>query len=344
MIFLLLTTFVSARTILPSCSTEEDCPQSLKNECDGFLLGCNGNTCIYDANFANRVVCENEIVTLLLQLEEVEEQITIPAQQENTFIFTQNSQRGFFMFGDEKFIADWLEFKCTPPAEGIYKVPYGGNNCWGTEIHFLNNDYEVNNLYEVAINEHIQLKYVASGTLKARDNEAEIPLDQWSNTFIFTITDGININLEPENKYVLKNSDKKITLNIENNLPTNSKAFIKLKQTRKQTNEILEDRKIEKVLVEGDNEVTIQPDWGGYGINQIEIQAFYPIKANSQVYIKSDNIITKYNVVDEIPPDQDYTVIDTDNGIDFPDLTDNTTILIIIIIIIIVGIILLRRR
>lgn len=342
-VLFLLAISVNAETMLLKCSTINDCPIALKNECDDFLLSCSSGICIYDPSHEDRVICENEIVTMIKQLEQTEDQITTPS--DNSFTFSQSHYRPSFMFGDTIFNADKLEYSCQIPSEqGTYKVPYNGDDCWETTINFLGN-FGVKNTQEIQINDYIGIKYIASGKLRVTDSTYYIPYNEWGNTFYFTITNGINVYLDSENKYVLKDSIKEITLNIWNNLPSHQSAFVEIKQKRKMTNQILPDQTYETMLENGNNAITVPIDTEGLGINQIEIKVFYPIEANNNILLESNNLITNYEVVNEIPDIPDYTVVEEKVEITY-DFDEIPTHWIIIggIVILLVIVRLFRRK
>lgn len=305
--------------IIVQCETNEDCPQPLKEQCPDYFTGCINNFCEYDDTIWNSEICKNEVVTIIKIREEIQKQVLIESKGEYFFLFTQNRDRGNFMFGDEKFTASKLSYKCTKPSEeGYFNVPYGGNHCWGTTMNFMGSNYIMNNLNYALINPYITIQYVASGTLKqigelvrhptdvsldyTRITESYIPDDKWSNVFAFSVSNGLKFDLMDENKYVLLNEDRKIRIKIINNLPRNTNAFVKIKQTVKKTNQILEDKKINVVLEKGEDILEIGGfDSSNLGIQRIELQMFYVINADKEFFIKSNVWVTDYSVVTEIP-------------------------------------------
>lgn len=346
---ILLVSLAQATSLVVQCADDSDCPKPLKAGCEDFFVGCN-NICIYNPNSENRIVCENEVVTIIKQWEKLQEQIVVDSNALNTLTFSQNQFRTKFNFGNQIFTAEVPEFLCestyTPDSDYI-NPPYPSNDCWGTAISFMS-DFNLKNQETKVINNYISVKYIISGGTYITGNidnsgwTTNFKNDDWANTFIFTIKDGLNLNLEPENRYIKKDIMKTISLKITNNLPSNSNAFVKIKQVAKQTNKILQDAEYPISLEQGVNEIQVPINTENYGINEIEVQAFYIIDADSQTLMKSDRILTNYNVVDNIPTFPENTQIDTEEP-DGSNSLEGSSNTLLILLAVIIGFALLRR-
>lgn len=300
--------------IIQQCKKEtenQDCPRF--TDMPDCFQGCQNNKCEY----AEDVRCQNRIVSYIRQVEFISETIIIEGSPENLFSFSQNKDTNSFMFGDEKFTADKLSYKCTMPSdEGFYGVPYGGKECWGTTISFMGKDYKVNHLDEIKINDYITLKYIASGTLKIVHDENSffegIPDNNWGNTFYFILKDALEFEVldEKNERVILHNSDKKIKIRITNNLPRNTKAFVRFKQIHEQVSpeRLVIEKIIPIVFEEGANNLEIEDfDSSFLDNSRAEIKPIYKIQSNKEILLPSNpkTLKPKYLVVTEIPENID---------------------------------------
>ena len=286
--------------VVVQCKVNEDCPQPLKNLCPNYFVGCQNSKCIYDDTILNSVVCKNEVVTIIKQILEVDKRTVVPITGVNVFTFSQYYGRTQFNIGDLIFTATPPEFSCQFPDEvDFVSAPNPKSECWQTTISFNGKQFKLKDTEKTTIYPNIDVQYFSGG--KASKNPSDTKPEDWSNTFIFTIdnTNAMGLNVE-DSSFVLKDTEKKIKLNLINNLPKGD-VKIKVVQQIKTTNQYLPENIIEQIANKGNNEIYVDMDTHNSGINQIPIQVFYKIKADNEILIPSDKFVLNYNIVDELP-------------------------------------------
>jgi|TARA_R100000049_G_C1955868_1_gene110520 hypothetical protein len=291
------------------CKEDSDCPLPLTifrdDTCLNYFEGCIQNKCIYDNSILEATQCQNQVVTIVKQVRDVEKRTLVEIEGQNRFSFSQNTDRQSFNIGNKKFTATPASFSCNLPDDTDFlSPPNPKSSCWSTIINYNGKTYNVKDTESIFIeNDLIKVQYFASGKLtRGKYSDPE----DWANTFIFTIDVAgiINLNvldLKDEGSfYVLHNSEKKIELEIDNKLPDGD-VIIKVEQKVDITDENLPEIRLEQVLKNGKNKIIIDMDTANRGLNKLPIQLFYKIQADSEVLIPSDRNILIYNVVDEIP-------------------------------------------
>jgi len=321
---------------LPQCTISDDCLQPIKNECDGFFQGCSNNQCVYDTT---NTICFNELVTIILQNEQLEKPKIEPIEGSKSFIFNAQFKYDSFNFGIKPFDTE-LDFDCDVEEGATLRFPQPSESCYITKASFIGKNYEFDNNEEVYLTQHIKLKVNKGGSVHGKDGYvSKIGL---SSSFLFTITDPLSISIN-ENMEVLHNSNKAFTLNAINNLPE-SEFYVKISNIAKQTNEILPETYINQVLDEGSGTLTFNADTENYGIHEVEARIFYKLTVNDEeIMLPLMQVSFNYNVVDELSGYSDV-IIEEDDIDDIDDIEeeeDNNTILIILGVII-GGIILSR--
>lgn len=333
-----------------SCNQISDCPIPTKNSCPNFLVGCIANQCAYDKSIPNGVVCGNELVTILMQQNQVEQRTEIPSEGENLFLFSQNYLKTSFSIGDQIFTASPPIFKtggvCQIPIEDDFlHAPQPSSECWETDATYGGKQFRLKDTQIILIDPLISMQYFAGGTLTRGSFRRE---GDWSNTFAFTIDTSNAMRLDVEDgSYVLKDSQKKIKINLLNNLPR-GEVIIKMEQTARQINLNLPEQKITKILNKGNNELELELNTNNYGINQVAIQMFYIIYADNTVYIPSSKFIINYNVVDKIPIVNNPIIIgenppSTPNQPANPSQPEKTTQIFLWVALAFVGLLLLKK-
>lgn len=284
--------------VVVQCKVDTDCYVPTKSECFGYFKGCISNKCAYDETIPDSPVCKNEVVTIVKQIQEVEKRILQPVTGSNSFSFYQNVNNPSFSIGDQLFSATQPEFLCALPSDSDFvNAPSPSSDCWQTTATF-GNSVKVKDQGLADIHPLIRLQYYAGGKLTR--GTFRNPED-WGNSFIFTINspEAMKFNVE-DSGFVIKDSNKKILINLENNLPSGN-IIIKYQQKVKATNQFLPEQMIEKNVIKGNNSFEIPMNTQNGDINTITLQAFYKINANSEVLIPSDRIILNYDVVTQLP-------------------------------------------
>ena len=290
--------------IVVQCKVNDDCPLPLtkfqNNECLGYFKGCQKNKCVYDNTILEAPKCQNQVVTIVKQIQEVDRRTFTPVTGINVFTFSQNINRQSFNIGDETFTATPSQYLCVVPTDSDFlNPPSPSSECWKTTISYGGNA-ELKDTQSVYLDTQniIKIQYFASGKLtRGKYNRPE----DWSNTFIFTVDNSKALNLDVEDSgFVIKDSIKKINMNIINNLPA-GEILIKFQQKVKATNQNLPEQSITRNINEGVNSFSIDMDTRNLGLNVVTMQIFYKVAADTEVLIPSDKFIINYDVVTELP-------------------------------------------
>lgn len=346
-IFLISNNIPKQTVVSASCVQISDCPVPTKNSCPNFLVGCIANQCAYNKDIPNGVACGNELVTILMQQNQMEQRIEIPSEGDNIFLFHQNYLKASFNIGTNIFTATPSRFLCQIPTEDDFlSAPKPSSDCWETDVTYGSKPYTLKDMQTIMIDPLISMQYFAGGTLTRGSFRRP---EDWSNTFAFTINsaNAMKLNIE-DSGYALKDSQKTIKINLMNNLP-GGEMIVKLQQTAKQINLNLPEQTISKVMNSGNNELEMSLNTNNYGINQVAIQMFYIIYADNKVYIPSNKFIINYNVVDKIPNTNNPIIVNenpatggiTPPSTQQPEKTTQTFLLIGLSVLI--GLILLKK-
>lgn len=308
MVILLFNVDLSPQTTisLPQCQQDSDCPIPVKNECEGFFVGCVNNQCMYNNNIDNVVICENELVTILMQ-QPNKPKIT-PIEGSKSFVFNAKYKYDSFNFGINPFETK-LDFTCSIEEGSIHNYPSPSENCYKAEATFDGKTYNLQENEEVIINEHIKFRYNGGGKVYGTSSSAS--KSELLGQFLFAIIDPLSISIS-DNMEVLHNSDKTFTLNTKNNLPTGD-FYIRIRNIAKQTNEILPETYINAVLEEGYDDFSLDLNTENYGIHEVEARIFYKLVVDDEeILIPLTQVSFEYNVVDVVQDIDDVVVIEED--------------------------------
>ena len=286
--------------IVVQCKVDDDCPLPLtkfqNNECLGYFKGCQENRCIYDNTILEAPKCQNQVVTIVKQIQEVDRRTFTPVTGINVFTFSQNKDRNGFSIGNTPFSASTPQFICTSPLDTI-NAPNPSSNCWKTSVNFGSKSFEMKDSASVLIHPYIKVQYFASGDwvlnseFKQANDKTSFRNDNWGNTFIFTVDTAEALNLDIEDSgFVIKDSIKRININLINNLPA-GEILIKFQQKIKTTNQNLPEQSISRNINEGSNSFSIDLNTQNLGLNAVTVQIFYKITADTEVLIPSDKFI-----------------------------------------------------
>ena len=289
--------------VVVQCKVDSDCPLPLTDfqnkECLDYFKGCQNSKCLYDNTILNAPKCQNQVVTIVKQIQEVDKRTVVPITGVNIFTFSQNSQRTSFDIGDKTFTATPSQYLCEVPTDADFlNAPSPSSDCWQTIITYGGKSYTLKDTQIIKPHELIQIQYFAGGKLtRGSYNRPE----DWSNTFIFTINtaDALKLNIE-DSGFVIKDSQKKINLILTNNLPS-GEIILKIQQKVKIINLNLPEQVISKNINSGDNHFSIDMNTQNPDINTITIQMFYKIKADAEILLPSDKFILNYDIITELP-------------------------------------------
>ena len=291
--------FVDPLTLIVQCQQNSDCPQPLKNLCPDYFTGCQNSFCTYDETILNSEVCKNEVVTIIKEIEKIQERELILVTGTNIFPFAVNYPSGSFGFGDEKFEAE-IDFTCDIPEEGITNFPNPNPDCWKGEASFESKTFDLIDGDVFNIRDNIEVTYFAGGSVKFIQDQPFNTKKGLSSTFIFSIIGSpLDIDLRGGSE-VLKDSEKTINFTIKNNLPKGT-LLLKITSIAKQTNQILPEIREERSAQEGDIEISFPMDTTHLGLNEFVVQTFYKMVVNGkEVLLPSDKIKFNMGVVTKL--------------------------------------------
>jgi len=294
--------------IIVQCETSSDCPQPLKNLCPDFFKGCQNNFCVYNQEALNAPVCKNEVVTIIKEIEKIQERELIVVTGANLFLFSV-SPSASFNFGDKKFVGS-ADFTCEI-LDGTTTFPNPNPDCWQGTASFEGKDFDIKDGESFFIRDNINVTYFAGGSVLGRqdctqDEDGvltcfiESTEKKVSADFIFEIIGNpIELNVGGGSE-VLKDSDGSITIVVKNNLPIGT-VLLKINEIAKKTNQIFPEQRIETKLNEGDNTLSFDFDTTNLGIHEITIQTFYKMEvAGIEILLPSNKIVFNMNVVNEL--------------------------------------------
>lgn len=297
--------------ITVQCKTDSDCPLPLTKfqdtSCLGYFKGCQNNKCVYDNTILDAPKCQNQVVTIIKQIQEIEKRSIIQPIGINTFSFSQNKDRTNFLIGDTLFSSSLPKFLCNS-NDDIINVPSPSSDCWETTINF-NGNYKLKDSQSIFLDSQniIKVKYFASGTyvinpeFKRPTDKTNFRDDNWGNSFIFSIDAEKAFQIEGTyGEQILRNSNNKLQFSAINNLPQ-GKSLIKLRQKVRNTNQNLEEKTKEIVLKKGITPILFDINTANLGLNDVVVSLFYEIDSDSKVLLPIGTLSLTYNIVDELP-------------------------------------------
>ena len=293
--------------IVVQCQENSDCPRPLKNKCPGYFQGCQNNFCMYDNDILDSVVCKNEVVTIIKEIEKIQERELITVSGENVFGFTANYPSGSFDFGNKEFNGE-IDYICDTPEGEIIRFPNPNPDCYTGTATFDEKKFELKDGNEFNIKDNILVKFFVGGQVLKRESESKTK-EKLSSSFVFIVNDAFDIDISDTSE-ILINSGKEVSININNNL-FDGIILLKVKQTSKRTNQILPELRLDKSVVEGNNEVKFILDTSNLGIQELNVQAFYKIDVDgTEILIPSDKLVFNYDVVNELSGVSDVIIVE----------------------------------
>ena len=213
----------------------------------------------------------------------------------NTFSFS-TANKNQFNIGSSVFSAH-QNFNCQFPNDiDIINFPNPSADCYSSAISYEAASYAMKDKDLISLNDNILVQYFAGGSLRRTDRGIE---DKLQGTYIFNIINPLEISVEGGLSFK-HNSSGKVQFIIKNNLPSGD-ILIKSQQKIKKINQMLPEREGIIKAVEGINNYEIEVDTSNLGINEIILQAFYPVEADGKVLLPSDKIIISVEILGEQP-------------------------------------------
>jgi|TARA_Y100000310_G_scaffold264194_1_gene274770 hypothetical protein len=310
--------------VVVQCQQNSDCPQPLKNECPDYFTGCTNSFCTYDSSALNSEICKNELVTIIKDIEKIQERELIVVTGTNIFPFTATYPSSSFNFGIEPFSSS-VDFTCEIPKEGTLSYPNPSPSCYKANATFEDKTFDLSDGDVFKIRDNIEVKYFAGGSVKFIEDSPFNTKKSLSASFVFEVI-GIPLEIDVQGgSEVLKDSTDTIKFTIKNNLPEGT-ALVKINEIPKRTNQILPEQRIEKSIEEGSNDLEFDMDTSNLGIHEITLQSFYKLNINNQeVLFPSGKIIFNMNVVNELSGVNPDIVIISSGDDDEITVTDSTT-------------------
>ena len=196
-----------------------------------------------------------------------------------------------FKIGSSEFTQQ-QKFDCEIPSDvDIVRFPQPSKDCYSSLVSYGGKSLNLNDNQLINLNDYVSVQYFAGGEVTRTKQTLQ-------GTYIFNIANPFVINLNGGLTFKQGNKST-ISLKITNALPANS-IIIKTKQKVITTNQNLPEVTASINAIQGINGHSFDIDTGNLGINEITLQAFYPIDADARVIIPSD--IIKINV--EVRNDQ----------------------------------------
>lgn len=312
--------------IVVQCKQDSDCYVPQKLQCFGYFLGCKSNKCAYDESIPDTPICKNEVVTVVKSIQDISNRTFTPITGINVFSFSQNKDRNAaFSIGDAGFSASIPSFSCSS-SNDVVSAPSPSSDCWSSTINFDGKSFKLKDSESVLMHPSIKVQYFASGSwvinpeFKQTNDVTNFRNDDWGNLFVFTVD--LNNAFIVEGTYgetILKDSDAFINFDVVNNLPAND-FTIRINQKVRATNQNLPEQITTSKYVNGRNKFNAKLNTQNLGLNDIVIDVYYPITANSKNLLRVASIPLTYNIVAEMPSVTKFVVIEKEIIIKEPNI------------------------
>lgn len=244
---------------------------------------------------AGKWVCSQIIKTTTITREILKREI-IPITDANSFTFNSNKDKKSFLIGLNAFSAS-QQFGCDFPNDiNSIDFPSPNADCYTSTINYEDNSYKLKDKQLLNLNKNIAIQYFVGGGLKRTDEGIE---DNLQGTYVFNIVNPLDINLEGGASFK-QNEIGGIHIKIMNNLPKND-ITLKITQKVVRTNENLMEKTIILKGERGINDYNFDIDTTNLGVNEITIQAFYPITADANILLPSEKIRINVEILGEQP-------------------------------------------
>ena len=283
--------YVKETPIIQQCQTANDCPILPDCESQSNLISCNNNLCDFSA-FSP--ACKNQLITYQEKVIEIENTKFVPLPSgTNSFYCFFDKTITSCDIGEKKLSVSSPSYTCALPSDPSEIVAMTDSNidCWISTLTFDGQfQYFKNNEINNNIGYGIKAELSSGATLK--DGKTR---DDWSSVAKITLPDDfLEIKTkELGNKFVLQNSNDKITFTINNKLGfgINGGYTIQTQNLALEGGVVLRDNSVPLFLKSGDNDVTYDFTTSQLG-----------------------TIVDIIGVYGKITTDKDYTLKSSQNG------------------------------
>ena len=300
--------FVKETPIIQQCQTKSDCAILPECESQKELISCNQNTHLCDYSLFSPA-CKNQLITYQEKITEIENTkfVPIPSGTNSFFCFFDNTKSSCNA-GEKTISVSAPGYTCSAPPDTLISTGKQPDECWQTTLNFDGKNYVFKNNEKKGIGFNINAETSMGASL---DSKGKLK-DNWGIVGKFTLPDDF-LELKSKDlgnsKFILQNSDDKITFIITNNLGfgIDGGYTIHTQNTALEGGVVLRDETIPIFLSNGNNEITYNFKTSQLGTIVDIIGAFGSVNTDRNYIMKSGSdgkqkflIITK-EVKTEIP-------------------------------------------
>jgi len=232
-------------------------------------------------------VIEKTIVTREILRREI-----IHVTNANSFIFNSNKDKSSFNIGDSTF-STIQNFGCVfPESVDVLRPPNPSTDCYTSTISYEGKTYELNDNQLINLDSNIAVQYFAGGEITRTENKL-------AGTYIFNVVNPLDIDIGGGLSFK-QNDISKVKIKLTNNLPSNQ-LILKISQKVVRTNQNLIDKQVNLNANKGDNDYEFDINTENLGVNEIILQAFYPITADANILLPSEKIRINVEILGEQP-------------------------------------------
>ena len=299
--------YVTETPIIQQCKTKDDC--AILPECDAQkdLISCNQETNLCDYTLFSPE-CKNQLIVYQEKVTEIENTIFIPITLgTNSFFCFFDKTQTSCQIGEKTLSISSPSYVCSLPSGSSTSISTGQNNdnCWKSTLSFDGTSFTFENNEEKA-NIGFNIKGMASMGATIIDGTVK---DSWSTVVKGTFPDNF-MEIKAKdlgNKFILQNSDDKITFTIINNLGfgIDGGYTIQTQNLALEGGVVLLDETKNLFLQNGDNDITYNFETKQLGTILDIIGTFGKITTDKEYIINpSDSFFTiTKEIVTELPKD-----------------------------------------
>ena len=164
--------FVSPLEIVKQCNVDSDCPIPLKNTCPSYFTGCKSSFCTYNEDVLNSVQCKNEVVTIIKDIQKIQERQIIAVTSQNSFLFRALYPQSFFNFGKSKFEAN-VDYTCGIPEGETISFPNPNPDCYKAKAFFGNKAFDLKDGQNFSIRDNVGATVYLGGSVNKQDKNLQ---------------------------------------------------------------------------------------------------------------------------------------------------------------------------
>ena len=240
---------------------------------------------------AGKWICTQVIKTTTITREIIIREI-IPITEANSFTFNTHKDKPSFKIGSNTFSTSHL-FTCSFPSEvDVVHPPEPSSDCYKSVVSYDGKTYEMQDKQLQGLNSNIAVQYFASGEVRRTENKLV-------GTYIFNVVNPLDISLNGGLTFK-QNEPSKVSIKITNNLPEND-IILKISQKVVRTNQNLIEEEDKIIVPTGSIDYDFDVVTSNLGVNEIVVQAFYPIEADASVLLPSEKIRINVEISGEQP-------------------------------------------